>query len=243
MSLLDLIKKCNDCSHKDVCSIIKDSTRNANKVELGVVLGSYDTSYNEQKLNMNDFEFDIKCKHFLQNKKPITGKYKYGNHVPTKYKYGNDIPMETLGKRFDLVEKYEDELKKNKFFAVGESIVEIFYNPNTSSGGQFVINDIEPSKVIYALKVNNLYNNNFIRWLASHEDGVGFSDPTYQNLWNIIQSMVDQERVDIDDSNFDDQMDAFLNGEPLFEGKDDKYIVMNIMKFMIKKGVFNYDQL
>ena len=69
MNISELVKNCNNCSHKDVCSIIKDSTRNANKVELGVVLGSYDTSYNEQKLNMDDFEFDIKCKHFLQKSK------------------------------------------------------------------------------------------------------------------------------------------------------------------------------
>ena len=188
------------------------------------------------------------------NEKPIKGKYKYGNDIPKKSRelqklnllsHETRASLETLGKRFDLVEKHKDELKKNKFFDIGESILEIYYNPNTSSGGQFVINSIKPCEVINALKANNLYNNNFIQWLFDPTYGIGFSDLTYQNLWNTIRSTIHHHCVDIDDNkpDFDSHMKTFLNAEVLFEGKDYKDIVANILKFMDEKGVFNNDQL
>ncbi len=93
-----------------------------------------------------------------------------------------------------------DETNIDKFFVSDGKIMQAYYNPDATSGGQLVYNELDVSLIRDAAK--------------KHKDRDGFFD--------YLGGMCTQYLIDIDTPEFKGNYESFINRKADFEGCTDK---------------------
>ncbi len=93
-----------------------------------------------------------------------------------------------------------EAISRDKFFVSEEKVIQGYYNPDATAGGQLVYNELDASLIKEAA--------------LKHNDVDGFFD--------YLGSACTQYLIDIDTPEFRDNFESFINKKAEFEGCDDK---------------------
>lgn len=105
---------------------------------------------------------------------------------------------ETMNQKY--IDKYISELQDSRFYMEDDVVREVYYNPDSDAGGQFVTNLHSPSSVIEA-----------------HEKCLD-----NDTLWGYLESSAKQYLTDISDSEFMSAAKSFIENPFDFKGNSEK---------------------
>lgn len=105
---------------------------------------------------------------------------------------------ETINQKY--IDKYISELQDSRFYIEDDVVKEVYYNPDSDAGGQFVTNLHSPSSIIEA-----------------HEKCLD-----NDTLWGYIESSAKQYLTDISESEFMSVAKSFIENPFDFKGNSEE---------------------
>lgn len=129
--------------------------------------------------------------------------------MPKKIKPTDNLSNKQLHRSVHskIVALNEDELARDKFFITTNGVVELYYNPDATSGGQIVEVSISSGTILEAAE--------------RYTDTEGFFD--------YLESCSKSTLCDIDTPEFKDSFRTFLSAVPDYEGVSDSTMLSLIM--------------